>query len=201
VAAQFGFISDIHEFLITPANTALLLSTRAIPMNLGPYGGPAKGYVQDFAVQEIDLQTNNVLFFWDAPKNIPLTDSYEPASSATSSGDVWDVYHLNAISLTDSPTDILVSSRNTWTIYRINKPTGCIVWRLGGKQSSFTVESGAAFSWQHDARFLPNNVVSIFDDNCCEIDVGAAGNAAFARTVPSAGPHEHDGQRNEGILS
>jgi Arylsulfotransferase (ASST) len=180
VAAQFGFISDVHEFLITPANTALLLSTRAIPMNLGPYGGPAKGYVQDFAVQEIDLQTNNVLFFWDALKNIPLTDSYEPASSATSSGDVWDVYHLNSISLTDSPTDILVSSRNTWTIYRINKPTGSIVWRLGGKQSGFTVESGAAFSWQHDARFLPNNVVSLFDDNCCE-----------SESVPPGTPPSH----------
>jgi len=73
VVAKYGFTSDVHEFLITPANTALLLSTRAIPMNLTAYGGPANGYVQDFAIQEIDLQTDNVLFFWDALKNIPLT--------------------------------------------------------------------------------------------------------------------------------
>ena len=180
VTAQFGFTSDVHEFLITPANTALLLSTRAVPMNLTPYGGPAKGFVQDFAIQEIDLQTDNVVFFWSALQNIPLVDSYEPASSATSSGNIWDAYHLNSVGLTDSPTDILVSGRNLFTIYRINKPTGKIVWRLGGKQSDFTFGSGATFSWQHDARFLPDNVVSMFDDNCCESD-----------TVPPGTPYSH----------
>lgn len=51
------------------------------------------------------------------------------------------------------------------TIYRINKPTKDIVWRLGGKQTNFFIASGAEFSWQHDARFLPNNLVSMFDDN------------------------------------
>lgn len=172
VNAQYGFTADVHEFLLTPTNTALLLSTRAVPMNLTPYGGPAKGYVQDFAVQEIDLRTNVVVFFWDALTNIPLVDSYEPASSAASSGNIWDAYHLNSIGLTDSATDILVSGRNLSTIYRINKPNGSIVWQLGGKQSSFTIGAGATFSWQHDARFLPGNVVSMFDDNCCENNAG-----------------------------
>lgn len=165
VSAQRGFISDIHEFLITPRNTALLLSTKAIPMDLTPYGGPQDGFVQDFAIQEIDLHTNQLLFFWDALEHIPLSDSYQSASSATLSGNVWDAYHLNSIGLTDSIDDIIVSSRNAWTIYRINKPTGNILWRLGGKQNDFTIESGGEFSWQHDARFLPNNLVSLFDDN------------------------------------
>ncbi len=182
VSAQYGFTSDVHEFLLTPANTALFLSTRAVPMNLTAYGGPSNGYVQDFAIQEIDLQTNNVVFFWDALQHIPLVNSYEPASSATSSGNIWDAFHLNSIGLTDSPADILVSGRNTSTIYRINKPTGNIVWQLGGKQSSFTIESGAEFSWQHDARFLPNNVVSMFDDNCCENNGGS---------VPPGTPPSH----------
>lgn len=165
VKAHKGFTPDIHEFLLTPHNTALLLSTKKVPMDLTPYGGPSNGYVQDFAVQEIDLHNNKLLFFWDALEHIPLTDSYEPASDATLSGNVWDVYHLNSIGLTDSADDILVSSRNCWTIYRINKLAGNILWRLGGKQSSFTIESGGGFSWQHDARYLPNNLVSLFDDN------------------------------------
>ena len=142
MTAQFGFTSDVHEFLITPANTALLLSTRAVPMNLTPYGGPAKGFVQDFAIQEIDLQTDNVVFFWSALQNIPLVDSYEPASSATSSGNIWDAYHLNSVGLTDSPTDILVSGRNLFTIYRINKPTGKIIWQLGASKAISPSEAG-----------------------------------------------------------
>lgn len=165
VMAQKDFTSDIHEFLLTPNNTALFLSTKTVPMDLTPYGGPQDGYVQDFAIQEIDLHTNELLFFWDALQHIPLTDSYEPASNAVLSNNIWDAFHLNSIGLTDDVNDILVSGRNTWTIYKINKPTGSMVWRLGGKQSSFTIASGAEFSWQHDARFLPNNLISMFDDN------------------------------------
>lgn len=168
VSAKKGFTSDIHEFLITPENTALLLSTKTVPMDLTPFGGPANGYVQDFAIQEIDLKTDKLLFFWDALDHIPLEDSFEPASSATESGNVWDVYHLNSIGLTDNKKDIIVSGRNTWTIYRIHKPNGHIVWQLGGKHSDFKIEPGARFSWQHDARMLSSDVVSLFDDNCCE---------------------------------
>ncbi len=161
VSAQLGYTSDIHEFLLTPYNTALLLSTKVVPMDLTPYGGPQDGFVQDFAVQEIDLETNELVFFWDALEHIPLADSYESASS----GSIWDAYHLNSIGLTDNINEILVSGRNTWTIYKIDKPTGNIIWELGGKNSSFTIEPGAAFSWQHDARFLPDNLISLFDDN------------------------------------
>lgn len=167
VTAQRGFTSDIHEFLLTPDNTALLLSTKAVPMDLTPYGGPQNGYIQDFAIQEIDLKTNTLLFFWNALAHIPLTDSFEPASSAVDSNNIWDAYHLNAIGLTDSKHDIIVSSRNTWTIYRVNKPTGTIIWKLGGKHSDFSIGLDANFSWQHDSRFLPNNVISLFDDGCC----------------------------------
>lgn len=165
VMAQLGFTSDIHEFLLTPNNTALFLSTKTVAMDLTPYGGPSDGYIQDFAIQEIDLHTNKLIFFWNALNHIPLADSYEPASNAVNSANIWDVYHLNSIGLTDSVDDIIVSGRSTWTIYRINKPTGNIVWQLGGMQSSFAIDSGGEFSWQHDARFLPGNLVSMFDDN------------------------------------
>jgi len=180
VKAKKGFASDIHEFLLTPDNTALLLSTKAVPMDLTPYGGPQNGYVQDFAIQEIDLKTNKLLFFWDALQHIPLMDSYESASSASSTNNIWDAYHLNSIGLTDNSKDILVSGRNTWTIYRINKHSGNIIWRLGGKQNDFIMGSDANFSWQHDARFLSNNVVSLFDDNCCE-----------SSTIPPSTPPAH----------
>lgn len=175
VMAQKGFLSDIHEFLLTPNNTALLLSTKIIPMDLTPYGGPANGSIQDFAIQEIDLKTNELIFFWDALDHIPLSDSYESVSSSTT---IWDVYHLNSIGLTDDVNDIIVSSRSTWTIYKINKPTGNILWQLGGKNSSFIIEPGADFAWQHDARFLPNNLISMFNDNS---------NGSYVPPAPSHG--------------
>jgi len=42
VEARKGYTSDIHEFLLTPHQTALFLSTQAVPMDLTPYGGATK---------------------------------------------------------------------------------------------------------------------------------------------------------------
>ncbi len=135
VSAQEGLLQTFMNFFLLRIIPHYFFPPNAVPMDLTPYGGPKDGYVQDFAIQEIDLHTNKLVFFWDALQHIPLTDSYEPASNATSSNNIWDAYHLNSIGLTDSVDDILVSGRNTWTIYRINKPTGNIIWQLGGKQS------------------------------------------------------------------
>lgn len=62
---------------------------------------------------------------------------------------------------------LLISMRNMWAIYNIDKETGNIIWQLGGKQSNFTFGPNAAFSWQHDARHRPGNRISLFDDACC----------------------------------
>src|SRR5205807_2439323 len=59
---------------------------------------------------------------------------------------------------------LLVSARNTWTIYRIDPRTGQVGWRLGGKHSSFKLAAGAATAWQHDPRLLPDGSISIFDN-------------------------------------
>jgi hypothetical protein len=168
VTAHRGYAANFHDFIITPENTSLFVSSKPVPLDLSPYGGPRHGYVYDFAIQEVDLKTDQLLFFWSALDHIPLTDSFQHVSTAAQSSNVWDAYHLNSVGLTDDPEEILVSGRDTATIYRIDKQTGAIVWQLGGKHSDFTIESGAQFSWQHDARWLPNDIISLFDDGCCE---------------------------------
>lgn len=169
VSARNGFVADNHEFLITPKNTALFLATKVIPMDLTSYGGPQNGSIHDFSIQEIDLATNELIYFWDAKEHIPLESSHLAASTATASGNVWDPYHLNSLDLVaNNDNDIVFSSRSTWTIYRLNKPTGKFVWQLAGDGSGdFKIPNGdAQFSWQHDARYISDNVISMFDDAC-----------------------------------
>ncbi len=48
VSAFYGFTPDVHEFLITPNNTALFLATDVVPMDLTPYGGPANGLIHNY---------------------------------------------------------------------------------------------------------------------------------------------------------
>ncbi|MHB1949091.1 MAG: arylsulfotransferase family protein [Gammaproteobacteria bacterium] len=170
VSAFYDFIPDVHEFLITPNNTFLFLATKVIPMDLTPYGGPKNGSIQDYSIQEVDIATNKLIFFWDAIAHIPLNSTFLPASTAVVSNNVWDPYHLNSIGLiSDNLQDLLISGRNTWTIYRLNKPTGQFVWRLVGDGSGdFAIPNPAArFAWQHDVRYISSGMISLFDDECC----------------------------------
>lgn len=166
VIAKKGFTADVHEFTITNRNTALFTAVKQVPVNLTPYGGPSNGYFDNYSIQEVDLQTGKLLFFWNVLDHVNPADSMLPASSAKSSNNIWDCFHVNSVEEGSNNT-LLISMRNMWAIYKIDKKTGNIIWQLGGKQSNFTFGRNATFSWQHDARHRSGNKISLFDDACC----------------------------------
>jgi hypothetical protein len=153
---------DEHEFLLghegseATAFIPIFLPTQA---NLTSIGGPANGQVFDWIIQEVDIATGKVIWEWHALNHVPVHDSYLPYSF----GVRYDYFHLNSIQqLPDG--DILISAKNTWGVYLINKKTGKIIWRLGGKRSNFRKGAHANFEWQHDATLHKNNVLTVFDD-------------------------------------
>ncbi len=80
----------------------------------------------------------------------------------------WDFFHVNSISLDPSNDgNFLISSRNTWAGYEIDGHTGQILWRLGGKRSSFHMGAGTGTAWQHDMRWQPDGTITLFDDGAC----------------------------------
>ncbi|MCJ2148420.1 arylsulfotransferase family protein [Bacillus paralicheniformis] len=164
--ARKGFTADVHEFTITKRNTALFTAIKQVPADLTPYGGPADGYFDNYSIQEVDLVTGELLFFWDVLAHVNPADSMVPASSAANSNNIWDCFHVNSVE--EGPNDtLLISMRNMWAIYNVDKKTGNILWQLGGRQSDFSFGQNAQFSWQHDARHRPGNRISLFDDACC----------------------------------
>ena len=166
VIAQYGYTSDLHEFVITKRNTALFTAVKQIPADLTTFGGSKNGFIDDYSIQEIDLETGRLIFFWNALAHVNPADSMMPASSAVESNNIWDCYHMNSIDEGPDNT-LLISMRNMWAIYTIDKKTGNVIWQLGGKQTDFNIEPGAGFSWQHDARYRCDDRISIFDDACC----------------------------------
>lgn len=120
----------------------------------------------NYSIQEVDLETGELLFFWDVLAHVDPADSMIPASSAFSSNNIWDCFHVNSVEEGPNNT-LLVSMRNMWAIYNIDKATGNIIWQLGGKLSDFAFGPNAVFSWQHDARHRSGNRISMFDDACC----------------------------------
>lgn len=162
VRAGNGYQPDLHAFEITPKGTALFTVYDAIRCNLSAYGGPADGAVADTLFQEIDLRTGLVRSEWHALDHVALTDSYMPVGRGGTPVSPWDYFHINAVS--EHGSDLLVDSRNTWAAYYVDARTGQIVWRLGGKHSTFAMAPGAAPAWQHDAREEPGGTISFFDN-------------------------------------
>jgi hypothetical protein len=170
VQAGNGDATNFHEFLITPWNTALITATRVTTANLTSIGGPANQQVIDGLVQEVDIKTGRVIFQWDSTGHVPYAGSYMPLPS--SSNMPWDWFHINAVHL-DTDGNLLVSSRNTWTVFKVDRQTGAIMWQLGGKHSSFKLQAapgqvldhdGKIFAWQHDPEAVGGGEYTVFDD-------------------------------------
>lgn len=156
VQAAGGLHGDLHEFVITPNDTALLTSYALRKADLRALGGSRHETVQDAIFQEIDLADSRLLMEWHSLDHVPFDQSYSPVTED------WDYFHINSVDL-DLDGDLLVSSRSMHTVYKIAR-SGQIVWRLGGKASDFQLGKGARFAWQHDARRRPDGTLTLFDN-------------------------------------
>ena len=157
-----GRPSDLHEFRITPRNTALVTALETRRMDLRHLGGGRRGLVLGGVAQELEIPSARVLWEWRSLDHVPVADTY-----ASKIGYPWDYFHINAIDVADDG-NWLISGRNVWGVYKVDRHTGKIIWRLGGKQSDFTLGKGARFAFQHDARHIGANIVSVFDNGGAE---------------------------------
>ncbi len=160
-----GYVADNHDFMVMPNGHALLFAYDPQPVDMSKIveGGNPGAIVAASVVQELDL-SRNVVFQWRAWDYIPIADSYFSLTRA-----MIDYTHVNAIDL-DADGNILISSRNLCEIIKIDRETGEIIWRLGGKQNDFTFvgenEDNAPtyFANQHSVRKLENGNIMLFDN-------------------------------------
>jgi outer membrane protein assembly factor BamB len=165
VTAGNGYQSqgaDYHDFVLGHEGseaTAFIEVWKPVQANLTSIGGPSSGPTFDWIIQEIDIATGKVVWEWHSLGHVPIASSYSRHASAVP----YDYFHMNSIQqLPDG--NILISSRNAWAVYLINKKTGKIIWRLGGKHSSFKMGPHTNFEWQHDATLHNNGLLTLFDD-------------------------------------
>jgi hypothetical protein len=162
-AAQGRWI-DLHEFQLTPQGTALFTChPPTVDADLSSVGGPKAGRLIDSLFQEVDLRTGRLLLEWRGRDHISVSESYLPL------GDPWDYLHLNSIDVLPDG-NLLVSARHTFALYKLDRKTGDVIWRLGGKRSDFQMGPGTGFGWQHDARHVGDarqtgaGAITLFDD-------------------------------------
>jgi len=162
IACGNGYLTDIHELRILSDGDALLLAQdyETVDMSKIVNGGNPAAQVIGMIIQEIDPD-GNVVFQWRSWDHFKITDAAPDINLNASS---IDYVHSNALEL-DNDGNILLSSRHLDEITKIDRQTGDIIWRLGGKNNQFTfVNDPIGFSHQHCIRRLPSGNVILYDD-------------------------------------
>ena len=138
VRAGNGYQADLHEFQLTPGNTALVTVYDAIRCDLSSVGGPRKGAVADTLFQEIDLATGLVRYEWHFLDHVPMSSSYYSAHGATLDSPS-DPFHINSVEA-ERDGSFLVDARNTWAAYDVDHTAA----RSAGSWGASTAASSPA---------------------------------------------------------
>jgi len=175
-----GLRPDFHDVRFTD-RTVIVVNYVNVNRDLTNIGGARDTNVIDNVVQEIDLRTGEVLFEWSALEHIAFSETTR--RPPTEPGELYEWLHLNSIDI-DDDGHLLIGARRTNSVFKVNRKTGTIIWRLGGRCdtldlrpssepierrlgnrcSSFEMGPGTDFVAQHDAQRNGDGTVSIFDN-------------------------------------
>jgi len=156
-----GYATDLHELRILPNGHALLMGDdyQIVDMSKLVPNGDTAATVAGLIIQELDNE-KDVVFQWRSWDHFQITDAtHEDLTAAT-----IDYDHGNSLEL-DGDGNIILSNRHMDEITKINRSTGDIMWRMGGKNNQFTfIDDSIAYSHQHAVRRLPNGNFTVFDN-------------------------------------
>ncbi|HTS15690.1 MAG TPA: arylsulfotransferase family protein [Candidatus Sulfotelmatobacter sp.] len=161
VRAVNGLSGDLHEFVLTPQGTALFVIFNTIRGEVPTLRGHAEGLVIEGVIQEIDVASGRLLFEWHSAEHVDVFESFLPAAKGPT--EPYDYFHINSLDV-GPDGNLLVSARHPWCVYKVDRGSGAVLWRLGGSRSDFRLGEGVRFAWQHDARWQGPGRMTIYDD-------------------------------------
>ena len=140
-------------------------------------GFPSRGEVDDFAdgvIQEVDAG-DNAIWQWTMsdhfdPASAPFPQDFRWPPRGEEENTVWDVFHINALDR-EADGDYVVTVRHMDGVFRVDYPSGDVLWTLGTPPSTDAGASqltivGDPFGGPkrpHDAR-LNGNVLTMLDN-------------------------------------
>jgi Arylsulfotransferase (ASST) len=162
---------DTHDYQLLANGNYLLMTykQRANPTDLTAYGGPPDGIVEDAELQEVQPD-GTVVWTWNSKDHVSLAETSHWWSTLISqtTDNVYDVAHINA-AVVDGDS-IVISLRHTDGIYKIDRNTGEVIWKLGGTTTpkSLTVlndpYAANPLGGQHDAMIRSDGTLTAHDN-------------------------------------
>lgn len=156
-----GYETDDHEFQLTKEGTALMIGLDHLTWDLSDsIEGGKESTILANIIQETD-SLGNVIFEWHAKDHFSIHDS----KGLSPNNDIVDYVHINSIAV-DYDNNLVISSRHFCECTKIDRKTGSIIWRLGGKNNQFEFINDEGFSYQHDFRPVPGKpgYYTLFDN-------------------------------------
>jgi outer membrane protein assembly factor BamB len=161
-----GSGTDFHDMQQLPNGNLLIMSYRGRQHgDLTACGGSSDTTVFDGVVREID-PSDNVVHEWSSGNFVaPQETPTRWCSNVMPNG---DIVHLNSIE--PDGDALILSFRHLDAVYKIDRATGDVIWKLGGTTTSksLTVLDDPYGSYplggQHDARVLPDGTITIHDN-------------------------------------
>jgi hypothetical protein len=177
-----GGPTDAHDVELMPNGDYLALTyPRRCCLDLSHYGLPKHAPVFDGEIQEL-APSGKVVWHWSSRNHIPLSWTTGDARKRVGwwwelkvytpdhprKGRSYDLVHLNSVE--PDGDGLIVSSRHTDSVFRIDRATGKIDWKLGGTYvpgKSLKVLGDAPeplFGGQHDARLWKDGTLTVHDN-------------------------------------
>jgi hypothetical protein len=188
--ASHGHTTDEHELRHLPNGDFLSFSTplqavdlTGVVVSLPDGGTQTLNGVQNILgcdIQEFEPD-GGLVWTWKA------TDHFDPRKdttwarpgyvSAPDGGSLYQVFHCNSIDVDPKNGNLLVSARHMDSVFYVDKPTGTVLWKMGGdpytKEGAPFIAVASPFFRQHDARLVAgwsetcsggSGRISVFDD-------------------------------------
>jgi hypothetical protein len=170
-----GYYADSHDFILMENGHSFMMAydRQLVGMDKVIEGGDPDATVVGLVIQELD-EDQNLVFQWRSWDHFNILDTDESVVNLYSQ--YVDYVHGNSLDV-DSDTSLLLCSKNMNEVTKINRQTGEIIWRLGGKHNQFTfINDNKGFAMQHSAKKLKNGNLVLFDN-------GRLGEVDYSRGV------------------
>jgi hypothetical protein len=164
-----GASADIHEILLRP-NGNYVIGAQVVRggVDTTAFGGSANSSVIDVAIQE-QTPAGDLVYSWNSGDHTTVAETGRWWNFPLLDPQPYDVSHWNSVEY-DGPY-MYLSFRHLDAVYKVDRRTGQVVWKLGGTQTPQSLEvvgdarGDYPFGGQHDARVLPDGTITIFDNS------------------------------------
>jgi hypothetical protein len=166
--------TDIHDIEQLPNGHYLLDAYRKrTGADLTKYGGPRNATVYDGEIQELDAN-GTLLWKWNSKGHIsPAQNTWwdvlnKEQNKRRPEDRYYDLVHVNSVE--PDGNGVVVSARFLDAVFRIDKKSGKITWKIGGTKTkkSLKIENDPLASHplrgNHDARLYKDHTLTVFDN-------------------------------------